>query len=1774
MGSLIRKGFFYLLIISFITSLSLPLTVHADVTGTTASAATPLKKIALVGGDVSTKGSQIQSIIKNRLQNEPYEIVEYTGAQLSDRTLINKNNIDLIIWSGADTYPVDSVSAVTAYLKEGGELIALGAPALTKPAKFIDGRWQSEDEIDTALKQQQTAAFLDFETEDQRTGWERSTNDFSVPGSVTFPQDNGSAVMHYDTANYTSWDTYIHTISPGPADSAIVFKAKGDPQTKQLAFEIREADNSRWIAALELTGEWDSYILRPSDFRCWQCSAQNRGGPNDFVKFSNAAVINIGLAVSFTNGVSVGTAHQFSIDNIGWIHDPLAENGQINKFEVMDGLTPEWKYFPVGDSSQVHAAPSQSIIPEPQQLTLNKIDASVYPRPSGTGYKKLRTQRFVPLLETYDSKGQRSGYAAWMMINSGKNYVFSSATPPTKIDNPYSGSVWTVFSVSDPVAYQQPELTDAVVRTVKAMLPNTYLIEGGSEKFAYMAGQNAVKLGASVALFNSDPVTGLEVEWKVVRPDGSTAYQETRSLGSFPQITNRPGGIYTDAELIWNANLVPGVYKVTTTLRNAGTEIDKLEHELNVWASKPEAQRNYVGVKDGHFTLNGQPWFAYGLNYMPESGLGQENSDLYEHYLSAASYDPALIDEDLNRIHELGFNMVSAFIYYDELQNMNLLDFLARAEKYGLKVNLGIRNLAEPKRFSPGQVRDIVTTYKLSENDTMFAYDIAWENEWGNYYPNSPNIFGRPLYDADWEKWVVEQYGSIANAEADWGVPIPRKNNGQFVTGPSNDQLNNDGPHRTMVAAYRRFADDFTARMHTDVASYLKSIDPFHYVSFRMNTSGDPTAPPERMGYDFKGLASSMDFMAPEGYGRTTDTVTGGMFTVSDSRYAAPNRPVIWSEAGASVWNKATRTYFKDNDTLLQNQKSYYERFYEMLQRSQADGIAFWWYAGGFRYNENSDLGILNPDGSDRPVTPVIREYAAILKAMKTNPPAPKPDVVFPMDRDQSSTGLKGIYDQLKGPYWDAVLNGSNPVLTDAGRTTTSADTPLIAVGNTPYNGNNPLKYLNSFFKRAELSIGDGKWFEVKDGMQITVPQGSPVKLRTHIVNTESATWLAPGLHSDSTGTVSLSSMPDSELQVNLPITTDTAYQQEALIGDSLLTPSVAGKTKVALRMQAKDRAAFGAKLAFTIEPGNVTAPVVGLPVDSGDNLNGWFGDKTTLSLDTQDKTEGSASLSGMYNTGSPVVISMIKRFARPFITGATGSTGSNASNGSLELDLYISDVTQITSGSKIQFSSIQIDQNEFVWYLKSPNLHNGWNHLTLRFNQAQVNGFSDPNGLRVIRILTPLVTPISGSPTIVKADNILLRNPAYIVPLDKTLLNYWIAKGEQLNSADYTTANWQAIQQALQHAKIVQANANADQTEVDSAASALEAAIIVTKVTGVKLSANQVVFNSVTESVYQLTANFIPSNASDQTVTWSSDNPSVVTVDQTGKLSAVSDGSAAVTVTTSDGGFQDVANVIVDTLPPVTKDDAKADWQNTDQIITLTASDTTSGVEKTVYSVDDGPFVEGSRIVIDTEGIHMIRYYSFDKAGNQENAKTVQVKIDKTPPAIQISVAPSGSASTNVTQAVYLSDWIQVKATVSDTLSGMMNSDIKLDNAGVSPTFELKPLTLSIGQHTIDAAAADHAGNTSSQQLVFDVKMDVSHLKPVLQYAKDQGWIKNQGIYTSMVEIADSIQQQTNKSEVLKRLTDLENIVKAQSGKYIDTAFAQKMLTEIIPYLKSLYVN
>lgn len=927
-----------------------------------------------------------------RRQGHEFHLVD--ANLVSNPSAITADRFDLLVLPSSGSVPVESVSVIHDFLADGGDLLALGAPAMVKPVWKTAGQWLSKEEWRKRLAEQPAEHMLfDFDKDEQHA-WKRNTNTPDHPFAFDFaPGPNGKA-LHVRIEKMAGWDGLYSEalVSPFPDGHCLTcFYARGYGQTQSLSLEWQEKDGSRWIGVFPLTDQWKRYALTPHDFKFWE-SVPHRGRAGDCFKPENA--VRLQIEVAWTHTGPRGGEYEFAIDQIGTASNPYGEvpAAMMEAPPRIEGLCPGYKFYPLSDVAALR--PRCSFGGPPASIPLLSEMLAHHPRPTGAGFKKGRTWRWVPLLEAVGPKGQWRGAPAALYVDFGG---------PTK------SSVRAAISVEDVRWYRQPAVQKLIAGCVERMARGVFIHDAGSEFYTYRPDQ-PVLLGARIANLSRTRADDLKVRYELT-PAG-----RTKPCMTVNRPVNLPAG--RDETLTHSIHLPKDSdeFRLTVRLLQGNREIDRVAHEVAVFRPKPREKRKFVTVREGDFRLEGKKWYVHGVNYMPSTGIGIEDWAYFERWLGARSYDPEFVQRDLERCREMGLNSVSIFVYHQSLAANNLIDILRRCEKLGLKVNLSIRP-GTPMGYKWAWWEEVVRHDRLWEIDTIYAYDIAWEPFFGTEAQ-------RRQYDAQWRAWIEKKYGSVAAAETAWSVPAPR-HEGKVST-PSAGQLGNDGPHRKLVADYRRFADQLVHEKYKAAADQYRAIDPNHLVSFRMTVTGDPTFDGRNnMPYDFPGVADAMDFLAPEGYGRIGDwdRVKGGLFTVSYARYCAPDKPVLWAEAGVSTWNNQT---MRPDPFRLAFQGSYFADFYKMVLASCSSGVVWWWYPGGFRANENSDFGIVNPDGTDRPATKTIRRFAARVLAERA---IRKPDVWIAIDRDADARGLFGVYDRVKEAYWKAIEAGQTPGL-------------------------------------------------------------------------------------------------------------------------------------------------------------------------------------------------------------------------------------------------------------------------------------------------------------------------------------------------------------------------------------------------------------------------------------------------------------------------------------------------------------------------------------------------------------------------------------------------------------------------------------------------------------------------------------------------------------------------------------------------------------------------
>lgn len=170
-------------------------------------------------------------------------------------------------------------------------------------------------------------------------------------------------------------------------------------------------------------------------------------------------------------------------------------------------------------------------------------------------------------------------------------------------------------------------------------------------------------------------------------------------------------------------------------------------------------------------------------------------------------------------------------------------------------------------------------------------------------------------------------------------------------------------------------------------------------------------------------------------------------------------------------------------------------------------------------------------------------------------------------------------------------------------------------------------------------------------------------------------------------------------------------------------------------------------------------------------------------------------------------------------------------------------------------------------------------------------------------------------------------------------------------------------------------------------------------------------------------------------------------------------------------------AQVKIDKIAPETTTNANGNWHQ-EFIVKFTAEDAQSGVEKTFYSLNGSEFTEGESVVVNEEGVNSVSFYSTDLAGNVEEVKTAEVKIDQT--------APETISNTD-------DDWHQefaVELTATDDKAGVETTYYSVNGAEFKEGSSF--IVTEDGINTIAFYSVDQAGNIEEAKTT-EVKIDKS---------------------------------------------------------------------------------
>jgi uncharacterized cupredoxin-like copper-binding protein len=168
---------------------------------------------------------------------------------------------------------------------------------------------------------------------------------------------------------------------------------------------------------------------------------------------------------------------------------------------------------------------------------------------------------------------------------------------------------------------------------------------------------------------------------------------------------------------------------------------------------------------------------------------------------------------------------------------------------------------------------------------------------------------------------------------------------------------------------------------------------------------------------------------------------------------------------------------------------------------------------------------------------------------------------------------------------------------------------------------------------------------------------------------------------------------------------------------------------------------------------------------------------------------------------------------------------------------------------------------------------------------------------------------------------------------------------------------------------------------------------------------------------------------------------------------------------------------------------------------VTVTATDSESGVATVEYEVDDTGFQPYTGpVTVSTPGDHAVQYRATDAAGNASPTGSTPFRVvegggDTTPPTVTAEVSGTQDADGNYVDAA------TVTLSATDDASGVDSVEYSLDGAAFAP-YTAPVVVNAAGAHMLHYRATDGAGNVSPEGMADFTVVSVDTTAPTVSVA------------------------------------------------------------------------
>jgi hypothetical protein len=728
------------------------------------------------------------------LKDEPVVLEKFSADDLINPTKLTPDRIALLVVPTGQTFPSLARDNLVNYLRQGGDLVAMGGYAFNYLVRRVDQRWVSEaDWLENRLrqaKQQGNTLLMNPGFEQRETiplspqgpngKWYRSsehcqlTEENAREGAqcarvrlpAKEPVDSGAFLTNISVVPGRTYyvSGYLRAQNLSGAGIAYMAIYQHDAQGQMVTFrdfgQVREDCDWRRF----------EYHFTPSNrvtTARLQCGFHQKQGTVCFDDFQLIDVTGL-------NFKPLNTSNGEPRDGLD------VEPDQLGMFDAS---------FPLKRVRFLRTARQQRIVKSSTDWT-NEFTGW-----GASGVLGSDQARWIPLLETYDKYDRPRGAAAAMLLNYNGHFKDSS---------------WAYFGINNVDLFQDASgpLAEPLREIVSFLLDETYLHNLESDHRLYREGET---VRVSVNVKNAGTrLQKPDVRFELRDQGGQIIAVRHETLSDLP-----PG---TSSKVTSDLGVLPGetdsgLFRITAVLKLGEDERDVME--TGVVRDRPEIQSSGPSLRfvQNYFELNGLPMFLFG-------------TDTYSRTYLTAAENPATWDQELAAARDIGIDIYENLQYSrpkhvmrdDDWRSFQAMAQLTQKHRLvfmpcllvGHNTAIGDEQLVEQSSLcreyakqlhqTPGLLYYINGDYQLRLNEHPEQMEQAWR------------------------KWLQARYGSLDQLATAWGQSAPASNWDELPFPPPNSAAWDDVPALDLS----RFRLWLTTRWNEAHVAAIRGVDSLH----------------------------------------------------------------------------------------------------------------------------------------------------------------------------------------------------------------------------------------------------------------------------------------------------------------------------------------------------------------------------------------------------------------------------------------------------------------------------------------------------------------------------------------------------------------------------------------------------------------------------------------------------------------------------------------------------------------------------------------------------------------------------------------------------------------------------------------------------------------------------------------------------------------------------------------------------------------------------------